>query len=87
VTPLYKFGVVSPNVRFVPNEAGCNTDIVEADIIFKRHIPEYLPIVGQKVIVNYPGIPKICNKCYKMGHTKRNCRSNQVFKEVNVVQR
>lgn len=75
---LRKFGNVSYTARFIPNSVGLNTDVIETEITLQDHIPEYLPIYGQKVLINYPGIPKVCNNCYKTGHLKRNCKSVRV---------
>jgi len=63
---------------FVKNETtGLMTDIIEAEMVLKAHIPEYLPIYGQKCLVNYPGIPKLCNKCYTFDHFRRECRNKE----------
>ena len=65
---LKKFGDVSMQTQFLANTVGVFTDLIETEIILLHHIPEYLPIYGQKVLINYPGIPRICNHCYKTGH-------------------
>jgi hypothetical protein len=53
--------------------AGLRSDVFEAEIILKRHVEEYLPMYGQKVQVHYPGIPRMCNRCYNTGHMRREC--------------
>lgn len=72
------YGKVSAHAQFVANTVGLMTDIVETEILLQSHIPEYLPIYGQKVLINYPGIPRVCNNCYSTGHLKRNCKAPRV---------
>jgi hypothetical protein len=74
---LSKFGTVSPIFDFERNSVGVRTDIFETEIKLAKHIPEYLPIAGRKVLVSYPGIPKACNNCYETGHLKRNCKQKK----------
>jgi hypothetical protein len=75
---LYGTVPVSSNNGFVVSEStGLKTDIFEAEIILKKHVDEYLPMFGQKVIVNYPGIPKMCNHCYVSGHLRRDCNNKK----------
>ena len=37
--------------------------------------PQYLPIYGQKVRLHYQGVKKMCTRCYKTGHIKRDCEN------------
>jgi hypothetical protein len=74
---LAKFGSVSKTFDFERNSLGIRTDIFETEILLKKHIPEYLPIAGRKLLVSYPGIPKACNNCYNTGHMKRNCKEKK----------
>ena len=75
ITPwLAKFGSVSSNFDYERNSLGIRTDIFETEILLKKHIPEYLPIAGRKVVVSYPGIPRFCNNCFQGGHLKRTCK-------------
>jgi len=75
---LCKFGSVSSNYDYVKNSVGLRTDVLEVDLLLRKHIPEFLPISGSKVQIAYPGIPKACINCYKFGHMKRNCRGAKV---------
>jgi hypothetical protein len=76
---LSKFGSVSTNYQdFEKNSLGIRSDVFETEIALRCHVPEYLPIDGRKVLVNYPGIPKLCNNCYQTGHVKRSCSSKRV---------
>lgn len=71
---LQKYGTVSSKYNFATNKStGLYTDEFETEIVLQRHIPEFLPMYGQKTTVEYPGIPKACNKCYRTGHLKRDC--------------
>jgi hypothetical protein len=54
---------------------GVKSDIIEVELLLRRHIDEFLPMYGQKVTVSYPGIPKICNRCYTAGHYRRDCNN------------
>jgi hypothetical protein len=54
---------------------GLKNDVFEVELILKHHIPEYLPMYGQKVQVFYPGIPRTCNRCFKVGHLRRDCQN------------
>jgi hypothetical protein len=74
---LIKFGSVNAHHEFEKNSLGLHTDVMVCEIVLHRHIPEYLPIAGRKVQINYPGIPKACNNCYNVGHMKRNCKTKK----------
>jgi len=43
----------------------------------KKHLPDVLPIDGKKVQLYYLGIKKVCNKCFLVGHIKRECTENR----------
>jgi hypothetical protein len=75
---LAKFGSVSAIHNFEKNSLGIRTDIFETETVLRKHVPEYLPIGGRKLLVSYPGIPRICNNCYEPGHVKRACRSKGI---------
>jgi len=67
---LQKYGNVSSNYSMLKNETtGLYTDVFETEMVLKRHIHEFLPMYG------YLGIPKVCNKCYRDGHMKRDCKN------------
>lgn len=71
---LSRYGAVSSKYSIVKNEeTGLFTDIFETEIILSRHVHEFLPMYGQKTTISYPGIPKVCNKCYVAGHMRREC--------------
>jgi hypothetical protein len=57
----------------VSETSGLRTDVFEAEIVLKKHVEEYLPMYGQKTQVYYPGIPRMCNRCYTSGHLRREC--------------
>lgn len=75
---LAKFGTVNSSFNYIRNSIGIRTDDIEVEVKLQEHIPEYIPVAGKKVLINYPCIPKMCIKCYKPGHMKRNCKSRKV---------
>ncbi len=73
---LKLYGIPTAQYHYQVNpHTGLKTDVFEAEIILKRHIEEFLPIFGQKAIVSYPGMPKQCNRCYNVGHLRRDCNN------------
>jgi len=72
---LCHFGQVAPEYRVIKNSLGINTDVIEFNVVLHHHVPEYLPIYGQKIVTSYIGMPRICNKCFKTGHVRRVCKS------------
>lgn len=72
------YGTVTSNNDFVTNKAtGLKTDVFSTEIVLKKHVQEYLPMYGQKVQVSYPGIPRMCNRCYMVGHLRRDCNNKK----------
>ena len=41
-------------------------------------IPQYLPMMGEKVRVRYAGMDRLCNKCFQAGHFKADCKNQKV---------
>jgi hypothetical protein len=74
---LAKFGSVCVEVDYEKNSLGIRTDVLVFEVVLKKHIPEFLPISGRKVLINYPGIPRECNNCYRTGHLRRNCKTKK----------
>jgi hypothetical protein len=73
---LKLYGSVTSKHDFITNpRTGLKTDVFEAEILLRKHIEEYLPIYGQKAQVYYPGIQRMCNRCYKTGHLRRECNN------------
>jgi hypothetical protein len=72
---LKNYGTLTSKVQdFQTNPTtGLKTDVFEAELVLKTHIEEYLPMYGAKVQVYYPGIPRMCNRCYTPGHIRRDC--------------
>ncbi len=44
------------------------------DIVLDQHIPDTLPIKGKRIRLSYPGIPTLCSRCWKIGHTHYECK-------------
>lgn len=75
---LRLYGTPTSQFEFKTNpNTGLKTDIFETEIVLKQHIDEYLPMYGQKVQVFYPGIPRQCNRCYLIGHLRRDCNNKK----------
>jgi hypothetical protein len=62
---------------FATNLCGLKTDTYEVELVLRKHIEEFLPMYGQKVVVSYPGMPKMCNRCYLSGHLRRECNNRK----------
>ncbi len=78
VTWLKLFGTLTTQHDFVTNpKTGLKTDVFEGSIVLRKHVPEFLPMYGQKCQVNYAGIPKQCNRCYLSGHLRRECNNKK----------
>jgi len=75
---LAKFGSVGTKYDYVRNSVGVRTDVIETEIRIAKHVPEYLPVAGRKIQIGYPGIPRMCIKCFGTGHLKRSCRNKKV---------
>jgi hypothetical protein len=75
---LKLYGTTTSTSGFAINPStGLKTDIFEAEVMLKRHIQEYLPIFGQKCQISYAGMPKMCNRCYLVGHLRRDCKNKK----------
>ncbi len=83
---LKLFGTPTSQFDFKINpNTGLRTDIFETEIVLKSHVDEYLPMYGQKAQVFYPGIPRMCNRCYNVGHLRRDCNNKQLDWIVHVI--
>ncbi len=74
---LKLYGTVVNYTGFAENPCnpGLKSDVFVAEVTIRRHIPEYLPMYGQKTLVGYPGIPRLCNRCFVSGHLRRDCNN------------
>jgi hypothetical protein len=73
---LKLYATVTGKPEFVINKTtGLRTDTVKIEVVLRKHIEEYLPMFGQKVLIHYPGIPKQCNRCYQSGHMRKECNN------------
>jgi len=57
------FGSVYQIDHIINDNTGLRTDTVEAEVVLREHIPEFLPMYGQKAQIIYPGVLKICINC------------------------
>jgi len=44
----------------------------------KKEIPQFLPINGFKVRIQYQGVQQICNNCFSVGHIWSDCPNSKV---------
>ena len=59
-------------------EEGTNrTGIYSVTIQIKKPIPQLLPILGRRVKVHYPGVQRLCTKCFGK-HPKQACHTPKV---------
>jgi hypothetical protein len=73
------YGTIVTQKGFVTNkQTGLKTDTFEFEMVLRKHIEEYLPIFGQKTLINYPGRPRQCNRCYITGHIRRECKNKKL---------
>jgi hypothetical protein len=54
------------------------TGNLSANMTIEQEIPQFLPMMGLKVLVYYCGITKLCINCYQPGHIKKNCKNSTV---------
>jgi len=52
-------------------------DDIEVDVLLNRHMPEILPIKGNRIKFYYPGIKPLCIRCYTSGHNKWECSKKE----------
>jgi len=71
------FGSVYRLDHLVNDNTGLRTDVIEAEVVLREHLPEFLPMYGQKVQIQYPGVLKICVRCYGYGHYRNECNNKQ----------
>jgi hypothetical protein len=57
--------------------AEITTGTYSTKMLLHKPIPQFLPIAGKKVRIYYRGIAKLCTKCYRQGHLRQACRSEQ----------
>jgi len=52
---------------------GIGSDDWVVEVKLNQHIPEQLPIKGNRALVYYPGIPRQCKTCFETGHIASTC--------------
>jgi len=72
--------------RSIKDVNGIGSDQFEVDVKLSRHMPDQLPIDGKRINLYYPGIKKVCNKCFGCGHIKKECKE-QKGKWIDFVQK
>jgi len=59
--------------RISVDEHDIEFDDIEVDVLLNKHMPEILPIKGNRIKFYYPGIKPLCIRCYTSGHNKWEC--------------
>jgi len=65
---------------------GIGSDDWIVEVKLSQHIPEQLPIKGNRALTYYPGIPRQCKTCFETGHIASTC-PNQKEDYLNYVVR
>jgi hypothetical protein len=60
--------------RYQIDEDGIGNTDFTIDAVLRKHIPDTLPIRGKRIRVSYPGIPALCNRCWRLGHAQFECK-------------
>jgi len=63
---------------FLKNSTGKDTDGITFELQLSEHIPEWLPIQGQKIRIFYYGMQRQCNQCWDLGHAKWQCQGKKL---------
>jgi len=71
-----KFGKIKVGATSPKADDDIGTDDWIITIVLEQHIPQVLPIGGNRAIVYYPGIPKLCKKCYESDHLAPSCNKS-----------
>jgi len=62
---------------YLKNSSGKDTDGITFQLELLEHIPEWLPIQGQKIRIFYYGMKRQCNACWEIGHPKWQCKGKK----------
>jgi len=68
---------VTSSYSYLKNAIGKDTDGITFELELKEHIPEWLPIQGQKIRIFYYGMQKQCNSCWTLGHQRWQCKGKK----------
>ncbi len=74
---LKLFGDTVGNHYYAKDAEGVQTGALHIKLVLKFHIPEFLPMFGQKIRIYYAGMPRQCSSCYRSGHYKRDCNKTK----------
>jgi len=61
-----------------PDYSSIKCDDVVCKMILRKHIPGLLPAFGRKMMVNYPGQPIQCGRCFQTGHVRKECSNENI---------
>ena len=80
---LSHWGVISSEIREevfkdpFDQEGSNQTGIYTLRMFIHRDIPEWLPLEGLRVRIQYPRMKKLCNGCYE-NHLRKDCNNDKV---------
>jgi len=76
------FGTIVKNPDFedAPDMPTVKSDDIIITVKLRKHVPSILPAYGRRMIINYPGQPILCGKCFELGHMRKNCEAAEQVK-------
>ncbi|MBF0208788.1 MAG: hypothetical protein HQK53_18135 [Oligoflexia bacterium] len=69
---------IEPEIEKV-NEQTIGTGRLRVKMKLEIHVPQFVPIYGQKVKFHYRGIKKLCTSCYNTGHYRAECDNEKIM--------
>jgi len=72
------FGDPKGEHYFDKDSEGLSTGSYHIKLTIRHQIHEFLPIGGAKARIYYPGMPKQCTNCYRVGHLQKACQGKKI---------
>jgi len=76
------FGKITamPDYEDASDQPSVKNDDVILKAVLRKHIPGILPAYGRRMMIQYPGQPILCGKCFEIGHIRKNCERPEPVK-------